>query len=105
MSVYEVTCYAIKCDEPGCETTTAEVNHEYSGWDSEESAILDWTGGGGVGSWDDNQVTAEGKHYCSEHIKPECGYACGRTEGLLNDEPPDNGDWYCSEHAPKEPTS
>jgi len=98
MTVYEVTCYAIRCDERGCDETTETINPEYSGWVDEESAVLDWTGGGEVGCWEDNQITAEGKHYCSKHIKPECADGCGRAEGLINDADDESGDWWCPEH-------
>lgn len=100
MTIREVTMYQVHCDEPGCDCNTGSTDFEYYAFSDKEGAELDWTAGGGVGNWDENQVTPEGKHYCSEHIKPECAatVGCYRTEGLINEDPDSEGDWFCAEH-------
>lgn len=89
MSIREVTYYFIQCDHPDCTYKTGDTNSDYSAWSDRDGAETDW-------EYADLQSTADGKHYCDAHRKPECA-DCDRTEGLIHDAE-ESGEWWCPEH-------
>lgn len=89
MSYRYAQAVKIVCDAPDCTTETGDLS-EFAFFLDDGSADDDW-------SYSDGVQTKAGKHYCPEHRPDECA-GCGELRGdveLVNDEPNDEGDWWC----------
>lgn len=92
MTVRKLRAYDIVCDTRDCGFDTADLGGDFAIWVDVDGAEEEWTEAG-------CQRTAEGKHYCHQHINPTCQNSdCEVTKGLIRITP--NGDLFCLMHTP-----
>jgi hypothetical protein len=89
VSIQKVTMYRVVCDAAGCDVKTGDLG-DYSAWGEEQHAVDEWDAC-------DQQVTDDGKHFCDNHRVPTC-CECGGSRGVANNDPDDDGDWFCARH-------
>jgi hypothetical protein len=66
MTLHEVPCWTVECDEPGCGLDLGDLT-EYYGWAQEDYAVECWEDAGGVVVPDGPD---KGKAWCEKHVPP-----------------------------------